>query len=163
MPRLFRIYLAAVLLAAAALAQTIPTPEQFFGFRIGADRKLARYDKIVEYLRKIADQSDRVRLRTIGPTTNGNPFVIVEISAADNIKNLDHLKSLERKLYFQGGAPTEAERGQIFREGKSVVFISNNIHSTEIGSSQMVAELVYRLATENSPQIKKQQVSRYAV
>ena len=155
MPRLFRIYVAAVLLAAAALAQTIPTPEQFFGFRIGADRKLARYDKIVEYLRKIADQSDRVRLRTIGPTTNGNPFVIVEISSGENIKNLDHLKSLERKLYFQGGAPSEAERGQIFREGKSVVFISNNIHSTEIGSSQMVAELVYRLATENSPQIKK--------
>ena len=36
-----------------------------------------------------------------------------------------------------------------------MVFISNNIHSTEIGSSQMVVELVYRLATDNSPQIKK--------
>src|SRR5579863_9154538 len=158
MARLSRLFFAPVVLAAAAhlaVAQAIPTPEQFFGFKIGADRKLARYDKIIDYLRRIADQSDRVRLRTIGPTTNGNPFVVVEISAAENIKNLDRYKNLERKLYFQGGAPTEAEREQIFRDGKSVVFISNNIHSNEIGSSQMVVELVYRLATENSSQIKK--------
>ena len=158
MARLPRLFFAPVILAAAArlaVAQAIPTPEQFFGFKIGADRKLARYDKIIDYLRRIADQSDRVRLRTIGPTTNGNPFVVVEISAAENIKNLDRYKNLERKLYFQGGAPTEPEREQIFRDGKSVVFISNNIHSTEIGSSQMVVELVYRLATENSSQIKK--------
>ncbi len=135
--------------------QSIPTPEQFFGFRIGADKKLARYDKIVEYLHKIADNSDRVRVRTVGPTTQGNPFVIVEISAPETIKNLDRYKQLQRKLYFQSGAPTDAERDEIFAHGKSVVFISNNIHSTEIGASQMVVELVYRLATENSPDIKK--------
>ena len=136
-------------------AQSIPAPEQFFGFKIGADKKLARYDKIVEYLQKIADNSDRVRLRNLGPTTNGNPFVVVEIASADTIKNLDHYKQLQRKLYFQGGAPTAAERDEIFKSGKSVVFISNNIHSTEIGSSQMVIECVYRLATENSPEIRK--------
>ncbi len=135
--------------------QSIPTPEQFFGFRIGADKKLARYDKIVEYLHKIADQSDRVRVRTVGPTTEGNPFVIVEISAPETIRNLDRYKQLERKLYFQNGAPTDAERDEIFTHGKSVVFISNNIHSTEIGASQMVVELVYRLATEKSPYIQK--------
>src|SRR5271170_481169 len=159
MARPVRTYIASLILAAAAahpaMGQAIQAPEQFFGFKIGADRKLARYDKIVDYFRQIAAQSDRVRLRTIGPTTGGNPFVVVEISAPENIKNLDRYKTLERKLYFQGGAPTEAEREQIFRDGKSVVFISNNIHSTEIGSSQMVVELVYRLATENSPQIKK--------
>jgi hypothetical protein len=141
--------------ASIAAAQTLPTPEQFFGFKIGADKKLARYDKIVDYFHKIADQSGRVRVHTIGPTTNGNPFVIVEISSEDNIKNLDRYKGLERKLYFQGGTPTAAERDEIFRDGKSVVFISNAIHSTEIGASQMVVELVYQLATDNSPKIKK--------
>jgi hypothetical protein len=29
----------------------IPSPEQFFGFRMGTDRKLARWDKIVDYYR----------------------------------------------------------------------------------------------------------------
>lgn len=33
-----------------AAAFQLPTPEQFLGFRVGEDRKLARWDKIVEYL-----------------------------------------------------------------------------------------------------------------
>src|SRR5580692_8670079 len=83
-------------------AQSVTTPEQFFGFKIGADKKLARYDKIVEYLQKIASQSGRVKVRTLGPTTQNNPFVIVEISSEENIRNLDRYKNIERKLYFQG-------------------------------------------------------------
>ena len=115
-------------------------PEQYFGFRIGSDKKLVRWDKIVEYLQKLAAENDRVRFRNLGPTTLGTPFVMLEISSAENLKNLDHWKNLERKLYFQGGAPTDAERDEIFRSGKAVVFITNNIHSTEIGASQMVLE-----------------------
>jgi hypothetical protein len=144
-----------LLLCAFAAQAAIQTPEQFFGFRIGADRKLARYDKIIEYFQKIAAESGRVRYRDLGQTTLGNPFVMLEISSAENIQHLDMLKGLERKLYFQGGAPTDAERDEIFRSGKAVVFVTNNIHSTEIGSSQMVVELVYRLATDDSPAVKK--------
>src|SRR5271165_709609 len=140
---------------AVALDAAVASPEQYFGFRIGSDKKLVRYDKIVEYFRKVAGESDRVRMHNLGPTTNGNPFVLLEISAAANLKDLDHLKALERKLYFQGGAPTDAERDEIFHSGKAVVFITNNIHSTEIGASQMVLECVYRLATEESPEIRK--------
>jgi hypothetical protein len=136
-------------------AQQIPSPEQYFGFRIGTDRKLVRYDKIVEYFQKLATISDRVRIQTLGLTTNRNPFVLLEISSADTLKNLDHFKALERSLYFQGGAPSDSERNQIFSEGKAVIFITNNIHSTEIGSSQMALEAVYRLATDDSVTIKK--------
>ena len=139
----------------ASAAADIPTPQQFLGFRVGEDKKLARWEKIVEYMRVIANGSDRVKLRELGKTTNNNPFILLEISSADTIKNLDHFKQLERKLYFQGGAPTPAERDELFRSGKAVVFVSCNIHSTEIGSSQMVLELVHRLATEDSPLVKK--------
>jgi len=131
------------------------TPEQFFGFKIGSDYKLARYDKIVEYFKLLATQSDRVHVRTLGPTTLGNPFILVEISSSDTIKNLDHYKELEQKLYFQGGAPTDAERDAILKTGKSVVLVTNNVHSTEIGSSQESIELAYKLATEDSPRVKK--------
>lgn len=142
-------------LTVGILPAAIQSPEQYFGFRIGSDKKLVRYDKAIEYFRRLAAESDRVRYRDLGPTTNGNPFVMLEISSADNMKNLDRYKALERKLYFQGGAPSDAERDEIFRSAKSVVFVTNNIHSTEIGSSQMVIECVYRLATEDSPEIRK--------
>src|ERR1700730_16860230 len=140
-----------VLLAlAVSLRAAPPSPESYFGFRIGTDKKLVRWDKIVEYLQKVAADSDRVRCRTLGPTTQGNPFLLLEISAPETLKNLDRYKQLQRKLYFQGGAPTDAERDEIFRSGKAVVVITNNIHSTEIGSSQMILEAVYRLATDDS-------------
>ena len=141
--------------AQAPGAGPIVSPEKFLGFPVGADNKLARWDKIVEYMRLVAAGSPRVKVRELGKTTQGNPFVAVEISAPDTMANLDRFKQLQRKLYFQGGAPSAAERDEIFASGKAVVAITCNLHSTEIGASQMVLELVHRLATDNSPLVKK--------
>jgi Zinc carboxypeptidase len=138
-----------------AAAASLPSPEQHFGHRIGADNKLVRWDKAIEYFKLAAASSDRIRYRELGKTSNGNPLVVLEISAADTLKNLDRYKQLEKKLYFQGGAPTDSERDQIFREGKLVVVVTCSIHATEIGASQMALELVHRLATEDSPLVKK--------
>jgi hypothetical protein len=147
-----------LLFAADARAQStaaVPTPEAFFGFRVGADKKLVRYDRIVEYLQTVAGASDRVRYRKLGDSTLGNPFAVVEISAPETLRNLDHFKQLERRLYFHPSAPTVAERDEIFEQGKAVVLVTASIHGTEIGASQMVLELVHRLATDDSPKIRK--------
>jgi hypothetical protein len=139
----------------ATAAGTLQSPEQFLGHKVGADNKLARWDKIVEYMKLAAASSDRVRFRELGKTSSGNPFIALEISAPDTLKNLDRYKQLEKKLYFQGGAPTDAERDDIFRQGKLVLLVTCSIHATEIGASQMSVELVHRLATDDSPQVKK--------
>src|SRR5262245_6103446 len=139
----------------ATAAGPLPTPEQFLGHRVGADNKLVRWDKIVEYMKLTAAGSDRVRFRELSKPSNNNPFIALEISSPDTLKNLDRYKQLERKLYFQGGAPSDDEREAIFREGKLVLLITCSIHATEIGASQMSVELVHRLATEDSPVVKK--------
>src|SRR6478736_2925002 len=136
-------------------AGSLQSPEQFLGHQVGADNKLARWDKIVDYMKLAAANSDRVRFRELGKTSSGNPFIALEVSAPDTLKNLDRYKRLEKKLYFQGGAPADAERDEIFRQGKLVIAITCSIHATEIGASQMVVELVHRLATDNSPGVKK--------
>ncbi len=153
--RFFLPVLLLTLLPLPLRAAELPTPEQFLGFRVGTDKKLVRWDKMTEYFDKAAAASDRVRVRDLGKTTNGNRFVLLEISAPDTIKNLDRYKSLEHKLYLRNGIPTDAERDEVFREGKAVVVITCSVHATEIGATQMVVELVHRLATENSPQVKK--------
>lgn len=122
---------------------------------MGTDKKLARWDKIVEYLENVAATSGRVRVRNLGPSTLNNPFLAVEVSSEDNIRNLAKYKALQQKLFFQGGAPTEAERDEIFKNGKAVVVITTTVHATEIGASQMVPEAVYKLATSNDPAILK--------
>ncbi len=138
-----------------AAAGPLPAPEQFLGFKVGADTKLARWDKIVEYMKLAAGASDRVQVRELGRTTRDNPFIAVEISAPDTLKKREYYRGLERRLYFQDGAPTPDQREEIFRSGKAVVAVTCNIHSTEIGSSQMVLELVHRLATDSSPRVQK--------
>jgi Zinc carboxypeptidase len=155
-----RARLLAVVFAAAstflpAAAGSLQTPEQFLGFTVGADNKLVRWDKIVEYMKLSAANSDRVRFRELGKTSAGNPFIALEISAPETLKNLDHYKQLERRLYFQGGAPTNTERDEVFRQGKLVLLVTCSIHATEIGASQMSVELVHRLATEESPAVRK--------
>lgn len=139
---------------AAQGGTALQSPEQFLGFPVGADRKLARWDTILEYLRLADAASDRIEMRELGKTTQKNPFVLVEISSPANMKRRDHYRTLQRRLYFQDGEPTAAERDEIFRDGKAVVVITCNIHSTEIGSSQMVLEFVHRLATEDTPRMR---------
>src|SRR6187200_518220 len=114
--RAFLATAAALFLTAASLAPLtvkatagLVTPEQFAGHPIGADNKLVRWDRIVEYMKLASQSSDRVRFRELGKSTDGQPFIALEISAPETLKNLDHFKQLERKLYFQGGAPTAAE------------------------------------------------------
>src|SRR5438128_7423952 len=140
---------------AATAAGPLQAPEQFLGFKVGADNKLVRWDKIVEYMKLAAANSDRVRYRELGPSSNGNPFIVLEISAPDTLKNVDRYKQMERKLYFQGGAPTDAERDDLFKQGKLVLLVTCSIHATEIGASQMSVELVHRLATDESPAVRK--------
>src|SRR5947207_8247464 len=149
------VVLAAVSTLFATAAGPLQTPDRFLGFKVGADNKLVRWDRIVEYMKLAAANSDRVRFRELGKTSQNNPFIALEISAADTLRNLERYKQLERKLYFQGGAPGDAERDEIFRQGKLVLAVTCSIHATEIGASQMSLELVHRLATDDSPTVKK--------
>ena len=55
--------------------QKITSPESFFGFTLGEDRKIARWDKIVEYYKLLDQQSDRIQVTEMGPSTEGNPFL----------------------------------------------------------------------------------------
>ena len=139
----------------AAAAAPIPSPEQFIGFRIGADNKVARWDRVLDYLKTVAAASDRVRLRELGKTTQGNSFVVLEISAPETLKNLDRYKQLEHELYFQDGAPGARERDELFRRGKAVVAVTCSVHANEIGATQMAMALVHQLATDDSATVKK--------
>jgi len=136
-------------------AGALQSPEQFIGFKVGSDNKLVRWEKIVEYMRLAAGASDRVRVRELGKTNGGNAFIAVEVSSPDTLKNLDRYKQLERRLYFQGGAPTARERDEIFRNGKVVVLVTCSVHANEIGATQTALELVHGLATSDSPAVKK--------
>jgi len=136
-------------------APALQAPDQFIGFKVGSDNKLARWDKIVEYLKLAGSSSDRVHYRELGKTTLGNSLVALEIASPETLKNLDRYKQLERRLYFQGGAPSARDRDELFRFGKAVVLITCATHATEIGCTQASLELVHTLATDDSAVTRK--------
>ncbi|MCZ6680097.1 MAG: M14 family metallopeptidase, partial [Candidatus Poribacteria bacterium] len=136
-----------------AQAQII-SPEEAIGFPVGTDYKLARWEAITQYLRSLATNADRVMLEERGKTTEGLDFVLVTISSPENLANLDRYKAIQRKLADPRGQD-ETELDRLCHEGKAVVLINCNLHSTEVASSQMAMELAYQLATKDTPQVRE--------
>ncbi len=142
-----------LLTASFSIAATLPTPEQFAGFRMGTDKKLLRWDKIVEYMKLAAASSPRVHFEEDGKTSMGNPFITVTISSPEAIADLARYKANQKRLAYPRDLE-EADAEKVIAGNKAVLFITCNIHGSEIGSTQMAPELVYRLATDESPEIK---------
>src|SRR5437660_4778508 len=128
-------------LATGRAQQSAPhTPDQFFGFHVGADGELARYPKIVEYLQHLAATTNRVRFQELGKTTMGNPYVLATISAPENLAKLNRLIEINRRLADPRGLD-EAEANRLAQEARASYFISGTTHSTEIRNTQPPSEL----------------------
>ena len=74
------------------MSKKVTSTEEFFGFQLGSDRKIARWDKIVDYFNKLQEQSDKIKVIDMGPSTEGNPFLQVIISSAENLANLEKFR-----------------------------------------------------------------------
>ncbi len=135
-------------------AQSIPTPQSHFGFELGTDGKLASWKSIIGYYRKLDSSSDRILVKELGQSTLGNPFIIIIITAPENITRLDRLSQISRNLADPRGR-SKAEIDQLIDEGKSVVAVSCGLHATEIAAVQMAPGLAYRLATANDKQTRE--------
>jgi hypothetical protein len=133
----------------------IPSPRSLLGFTPGDDRKIADWKQISNYFAQLDHASDRVQVQTLGETTLKRPFIVAFISAPENIRNLAKLKEIQRKLADPRLTQTEAEREQLFREGKTIVVISCSIHSTEIVASQMSMQLAFELANADDAETRE--------
>lgn len=134
------------------MARVTP-PDEFFGFKIGEDRKLARWDRIVEYFRLVASESDRVVVEEVGKTTEGNPFIVAYITSPENLSRLEELLKISCAL-SNPDSPLEPEEVEgLVESGRAIVVVTNSMHSTEVGGTQMSIELLYRLASSDDPEV----------
>lgn len=145
--------LAALVIVPSLGAQSIPTPREHFGFDIGENRKLADWGALTSYFERLAGASPRVVVDTLGPTTEGNPFVMLTITSPENHARLAELHDIQMKLADPRLISDDAELQRLLEQGKSIVLITQGIHATEVGASQMSANLAYELASSNSEKI----------
>ena len=80
------------------MTDPLTSPETFFGHRLGADRKIARWDKIAAYFNLLSKESDRIKVIDMGPSTDGAPFLLVVISSPENISRLDEIREANLRL-----------------------------------------------------------------
>jgi hypothetical protein len=156
-PFLFKSSTASILLlvlsGASGVSAQVKSPQEFLGFRVGDDRKLADWQQITAFFNDLDKASDRVRVDVVGQTTLKRPFLRVTITSPENQAKLDRYETITRRLADPRGlSPEEAER--LIGEGKSVIAITCSVHATEVAAAQMSMELAYNMATRSTTEVK---------
>src|SRR2546430_14766095 len=104
MSRTIRALLTAAALACLGVAMPsaqpkVPTPQSAIGFEPCADYKLATYEQIAEYFRKLAAAApQRMQLVEMGKTAEGRTELMAIISSEQNIRQLAKYKDIARRL-----------------------------------------------------------------
>ncbi|GAA4239028.1 M14 family metallopeptidase [Actinomadura meridiana] len=132
-----------------AHAKTIPTPQNYFGFAMGTTGKLAAFDRIEQYFRLVADRSDRVTYEVADKTTMGNDYPVLFVSSPRNLRNLKQIVRDNQRLADPRGI-SEQEARRLSERSKPVYLIEGSLHSTEVGNTQALVDIVHRFATEDS-------------
>ena len=146
-------FAALLLLASTAVAQ-VPSPSEFLKLTIGADKTLADYKQIRSYFRALDAASPRVDIEVLGKTTLGEEMIMAVISSEENLRNKARIREIARRLADPRGL-SEEEQARLVSEGKAIVLVTCNIHSSEIASSQMAMEWAHALATATDAETKR--------
>jgi hypothetical protein len=128
----------------------IPMPKDILGRHVGAPRELTYYADILRYYRALAAATPRVRVMTIGTTDEGRDYVVVVIASAETMKDLDRYRGYLAQLADPRGL-SDAQAREIIAVAKPIYHLMAGLHSGETGPPEMLMELAYRLAAEESP------------
>ena len=135
----------------AAQPTHITSPKEALGFNIGDDYSVAGYSELETYWKKLATESDRIKIVDIGPTSEGRRQYMAILTSPANLNKLDHYREISRRLALAEGL-TDAEAHALAREGRAVVWIDGGLHSSETVGSQQLIETVYQLASQSDPE-----------
>jgi hypothetical protein len=142
-----------LLLVSFSVWAQVPTPESHFGHRIGVDRELLDWDKVVSYYQALSKSSDKIRVQELGKTAEGRPFIAATISSAETLRNLDRYRDIQAKL-ADPRRTTPEESVRLIAQGKTVVLITCSIHATEVASTHSAIQFVYNLLTQDTPKFR---------
>jgi hypothetical protein len=144
---------------AVTAAAAVPAPASVLGFEPCADYKLATYETIADYFRRLDAASERMRLFEIGRTAEGRTQILTVISSEENLKRLDAYKRIARTLALnrdeQGRPLTDEGARQLAREGKAIVWIDFGLHATEVAHAQTAPWMAWKAVTDESDDMRE--------
>ncbi|MCB0372793.1 MAG: zinc carboxypeptidase, partial [Muricauda sp.] len=127
-----------LLFSITASAQQLKSPSEFLGYELGTE--FTRHHEVVDYYEYLAEAApDRVKLTVYGQTNERRPLILVYVSSADNISNLESIR--QEHLKDTDGSGTLK---------KAIVWLSYNVHGNESVSTEASMKTIYELLTKKS-------------
>ncbi len=134
-------------------SKSVPSPQKALGYIVGTPEKLTYTKDINAYFRALAAASPRVKVWNIGNSEEGREMIIAAVSSEENLGRIDRYKQITAKL-ADPRKTTDAETTDLAQEARPFYWLSGSIHSPETGSPEMLMELAYRLAVEDSAHVQ---------
>ena len=132
----------------------VPSPEKFLHHIVGAPNVLDHVAEINAYMRLLEKNTPRVKVFSIGKSEEGREMLAVFVSDEANIRDLDRYKQITARLADPRNL-NDQEAQKLIADGKPIYWADGSIHSPETGAPEMLMELAYRIAVEDSPFIQK--------
>ncbi|WBL21606.1 M14 family metallopeptidase [Zunongwangia sp. HRR-M8] len=126
---------------------TIPKPQDVIGFVPGQWH--VSHDRLVNYMKKLAEVSPRISLENRGTTYEGRPLLLLIISSEENIKNLDQIRQNHKALVEAGSEDINTEDMPI------VVNQGFSIHGNEPSGTNAALVAAYHLAAAEGEEIQE--------
>ena len=147
-----------VCLLALGVEAQVPSPESVLGHKPGDDFYLANYEESVKYFHALAAASDRMKMFTVGKTTQGRDIEVGVISSPQNLARLDEFKKDGRQLAtattLDGNLLTDDQAHKLARDNRAIVHIDGGLHSSEVAGGQHSIALAYKLlSAKDDPEI----------
>ncbi|HUH62712.1 MAG TPA: M14 metallopeptidase family protein [Terracidiphilus sp.] len=135
-------------------AQTqVPTPVSVLGHNPGDDFYLADYEDTIKYFHALAAASDKIKMFTVGKSTEGRDIEVAVISSAQNLAKLDESKQIAGRLAHAADLNDDQAR-ELARTTKVIVHIDGGLHSSEVAGTQHTIALAYKLlSSQGDPEI----------
>lgn len=133
----------AVLLAAtAAIAQQLPTPQQYLGYEIG--QRFTPSDQVTGYFRALDAASPLLTVTQYGETYEGRPLVYAVVTSAKNQQRLEAIRA--NNVAINRPDLTAPDAAQKIAAGQPViVWLAFSVHGNEASSSEAAMMVASRL------------------
>ena len=137
-----------------AAAQDVPTPVSVLGHTPGDDFYLADYEDTVKYFHALAAAApDRMKMFTVGKSSQGRDIEVGVISSPQNIARLDEIKQIAGRMAHAANLNDDSAR-ELARKTPVIVHIDGGLHASEVAGPQHTMMLAYKLlSAKNDPEI----------
>ncbi|TYP95525.1 Zinc carboxypeptidase [Fodinibius salinus] len=130
----------------------ISSPAEFLGYELGSE--FSFHSDVVDYLKYLAEESDRIRLKKYAETYEGRGLYFAVISSEGNQSNIDQLRNNNLQLTDPGNLEDNTAES-IKGDQPVTVWLSYNVHGNEPSSSEAAMQTAYRLVAGMDAETKK--------